>query len=109
MTGISPSSVFQAMGSTHLHPTRAPTLPRHSTHMGTNYANQFPPERTFATPTRWGGMGANPSVPGATTVRPFKALAGHGAGAVFDVRAHAGILLSGAEDGAVGVWGAEDE
>ncbi|EJT50688.1 WD-repeat protein [Trichosporon asahii var. asahii CBS 2479] len=42
-----------------------------------------------------------------TTVRPLKVLAGHGAGAVYDVRSHAGTLLSAGEDGAVGVWGDE--
>jgi hypothetical protein len=42
-----------------------------------------------------------------TNVRPLRALAGHGAGAVFDVRARGDALLSTGEDGAVGVWGDE--
>lgn len=49
-----------------------------------------------------------PSASATTTVRPLKALAGHGRGAVFDVRAHVGTLLSAGEDCAVGVWGDED-
>jgi WD40 repeat protein len=90
-SAITPSTVFQTVASSHIHPARAPTLPR---------GPASAPVPRF---------GASPSVPGATTVRPFKALAGHGAGAVFDVRAAGGTLLSGAEDGTVGVWGADEE
>lgn len=46
--------------------------------------------------------------PAPTTIRPLKSLAGHGPGAVFGVRAQAGLLLSAGEDGSVGVWG-DDE
>lgn len=56
------------------------------------------------------GMMQGPALPRSsapTTVRPLKVLAGHGAGAVYDVRSHAGTLLSAGEDGAVGVWGGE--
>ncbi|KAL7424024.1 hypothetical protein Q5752_001609 [Cryptotrichosporon argae] len=41
----------------------------------------------------------------ATTIRPAKVLSGHGCGPVYDVRARAGRLVSGGEDGLVGVWG----
>ncbi|KAL1411072.1 hypothetical protein Q8F55_002019 [Vanrija albida] len=47
--------------------------------------------------------------PAPTTIRPLKSLAGHGPGAVFDVRAQAGLVLSAGEDGSVGVWGDDDE
>lgn len=56
------------------------------------------------------GIMQGPALPRSTaptTIRPLKVLAGHGAGAVYDVRAHAGTLLSAGEDGAVGVWGDE--
>nr|ODN87917.1 WD-repeat protein [Cryptococcus depauperatus CBS 7841] len=44
---------------------------------------------------------------GGTTVRPSGVLVGHREGAVFDVRWKEDKLVSAAEDGAVGIWGAE--
>jgi COMPASS component SWD3 len=45
-----------------------------------------------------------------TTIRPQKALEGHGDGAVFEVKwASEGILISAGEDGYVGIWGTNKE
>jgi COMPASS component SWD3 len=45
-----------------------------------------------------------------TNVKPLKVLAGHGDGAVFDVRWCPGEgLLSAGEDGAVGLWEVDSE
>lgn len=42
-------------------------------------------------------------------VRPLRTLEGHGDGAVFGVRWYQGGILSAGEDGAVGMWGFEEE
>lgn len=39
-----------------------------------------------------------------TNVRPLKALEGHADGAVFDVQWTGGVMISGGEDGCVGIW-----
>ncbi|WVQ71746.1 hypothetical protein IAR50_001287 [Cryptococcus sp. DSM 104548] len=44
---------------------------------------------------------------GGITVRPSKALIGHGDGAVFDVKWKDGKMISAGEDGTVGVWDVE--
>lgn len=41
-------------------------------------------------------------------VKPIKTLEGHGEGAVFDVKWDDGIV-SGGEDGMVGVWGFDED
>ncbi|WVQ78545.1 hypothetical protein IAT38_000631 [Cryptococcus sp. DSM 104549] len=62
-------------------------------------------------PPRDVARAASPSMGGAgrggITVRPLKALEGHGEGAVFDVKWKEGRMISAGEDGAVGVWGVE--
>lgn len=89
------ASATSSTYSAHVHPARAPTLPRGPpTHIN-----------TFTNPYTGRTSSPKVSAPGATNVRPFKALAGHGAGAVYDVRSWGGVLLSAGEDGTVGVWG----
>lgn len=71
----------------------------------TGSAAAYYPPRSFARTSSNSTLGGTGTT---TTVRPLKVLAGHGAGAVFDVRARRGTLLSAGEDGAVGVWGDEE-
>ncbi len=63
----------------------------------------YPPREVRLAPTNRHAAG------GVKTIRPSFVLEGHGEGAVFDVKWFDGGMASAGEDGAVGVWGVEDE
>lgn len=87
-------------------PTTYSTVPLGHSTRGPGFARDgrlptYLPPRSFTRASSGSTQGGTVT----TTVRPLKALAGHGAGAVFDVRARGDTLLSAGGDGAVGVWG----
>ncbi|CAD6569238.1 MAG: hypothetical protein TREMPRED_005131 [Tremellales sp. Tagirdzhanova-0007] len=61
----------------------------------------YPPRdlRSVSTGHSWAGI----------TVRSLSVLEGHGDGAVFDVKWSQGGIISAGEDGAVGVWGVDED
>lgn len=48
-------------------------------------------------------------VRGGVVIRPLSLLAGHGDGAVFDVKLRGEGMISAGEDGSVSVWGIDNE